>query len=117
MKKHNGVKECVVQNFTMGAYRDCLQSGEPGEHCKMTTIQSKLLEIKTVTFTKKELSAFDDKKYYLDDKISLAHGHYRNWLINDIYEFNVTENVSERLSRSLETLPNYVIDNVMTIMV
>ena len=74
-KKHKGVKKCVVKNFTMDTYRDCLDSGNNGPDCKMSTLQSKLHEIKTVTFTKKGLSVFDDKRYYTDNINSLAHGH------------------------------------------
>ncbi len=43
----------------------------------MNLIRSHSHEIYTETVTKKSLSAFDDKRYLLDDGVSsLSYGHY-----------------------------------------
>ncbi|XP_067947067.1 uncharacterized protein [Watersipora subatra] len=81
LTKCKGVKKCITKNLMFDTYKQCLDSGDPAPNATMTTLQSKLHEIKNWTFSKKTLSAFDDKRYYLDSINSLAHGHYR---INDI---------------------------------
>ncbi|XP_067947655.1 uncharacterized protein [Watersipora subatra] len=81
LTKCKGVKKCITKNLKFDTYKQCLDSGDPVPNATMTTLQSKLHKIKNWTFSKKTLSAFDDKRYYLDSINSLAHGHYR---INDI---------------------------------
>ena len=42
LKRHKGVKKCVVKNFTIDTYRDFLLSGKNGPDCKMTTLTVKV---------------------------------------------------------------------------
>ena len=49
----------------------------PGD-APMTILKSECHQVRNWTFTKKTLSAFDDKRWYLCDGVnSYAHGHYR----------------------------------------
>jgi hypothetical protein len=78
--KCKGVKKCVTKKLTFETYKRCLDTGVPASKEWMRTLQSRKHVIETREFKKKTLSAFDDKRYYLNSINSLAHGHCR---IND----------------------------------
>lgn len=77
MTKCKGVKKCVVKTIGFDAYKQCLITGKPAPDAQMTVINFKLHQIKNLTFTKKTLAAFDDKRYYTYSINSLAHGHHK----------------------------------------
>ena len=66
----------------------------------MNLIKSKLHKVHTETINKIGLSAFDNKRFILDDGINeLAFGHYKIDLINKslLYFDNETKELKERL--------------------
>ena len=78
-KKCKGIKKSVIKkNISFGDYKECLFSKKP-QMRKMNVIRSHKHEIFSETVNKIALSANDDKRIILDDKIStLAFGHYKN---------------------------------------
>ena len=77
-KKCKGVKRSVVKkDISHENYRDCLFSEKP-QMRKMNVTRSQGHEIFSETLNKIALSANDDKRIILEDKIStLAYGHYK----------------------------------------
>ena len=77
-KKCKGIKKSVVKNnISHENYKECLISEKP-QTKKMNVIRSHNHEIFSETVNKIALSADDDKRIILEDKIStLAHGHYK----------------------------------------
>ena len=70
-------KVCRKKNITHKNYKKCLFSEKP-QMRKMNVIRSHKHEIFTETVNKIALSANDDKRIILEDKIStLAYGHYK----------------------------------------
>ena len=77
MNKCKGVKKCVTKVLTFKTYKQCLDTGKPASDAEMSVISSKLHQLIILTFTKKTLSAFDDKRWYKDAVNSYAHWHYK----------------------------------------
>ena len=77
-KKCKGIKKCVVKNkITFKNFEDCLFSQKP-QMRKMNVIRSHKHEIFSETVNKIALSADDDKRIILKDKIStLAPGYFK----------------------------------------
>ena len=77
-KKCKGIKKSVIKkNISFDDYKECLFSEKP-QMRKMNVIRSHKHEIFSETVNKIALSANDDKRLILDDKIStLAFGHYK----------------------------------------
>ena len=75
-KKCKGVKQSVVEKtITFDDYKKCLFSGE-NQYRQMMTFRSRKHEIFTEEINKVALSADDDKRIILPDKINtLAYGH------------------------------------------
>ena len=84
-KKCKGIKKSVIKkNISHEDYKECLFSKKP-QMRKMNVIRSHKHEIFSETVNKIALSANDDKRIIMDDKIStLAYGHYKtnNFLKN-----------------------------------
>ena len=76
-KRAKGVKTCVLKKRIRHAdYVNCLNDGARMCH-NMGFIRSDKHELYTVRVNKCSLSAFDDKRYLLDNIMSYAFGHYR----------------------------------------
>ena len=78
-KKCKGIKKSVIKkNISFDDYKECLFSKKP-QMKKMNVIRSHKHEVFSETVNKIALSANDDKRIILDDKIStLAFGHKTN---------------------------------------
>ena len=81
-KRAKGVKKNVVNNdFKHVNYKNLINGdGKYGfyENSLMYVIRSKFHDLYTYTLNKIGLSAFDDKRYVLNNgKDTLAHGHYK----------------------------------------
>ena len=77
-KKCKGIKKSVVRkDISHEDYKECLFSKKP-QMWKMNVIRSHGHEIFSETVNKIALSANDDKRIILEDKIStLSYGHYK----------------------------------------
>ena len=77
-KKCKGIKKSVIKkNISHEDYKECLFSGA-SQMRKMNVIRSRRHEIFSETVNKIALSANDDKRIILEDKIStLSYGHYK----------------------------------------
>ena len=87
IKKIKGIKKCVVKKkIQFKDYIDCLYSGKE-TYTKNNTITSKHHTVTTTSVNKVTLSAFDDKRHVLEDKINtLPYGHYRLKNLRPPYE-------------------------------
>ena len=81
-KKCKGIKKSVVKkDISHEDYRYFLFSEKP-QMRKMNVIRSRGHEIFSETANKIALSANDDKRIILEDKIStLSYGHYKIWIL------------------------------------
>ena len=77
-KKCKGIKKCVIKkNISHEDYKECLFSEKP-QMRNMNVIRSHGHEIFSETVNKIALSANDDKRIIMKDKIStLSYGHYK----------------------------------------
>ena len=77
-KKCQGIKKAVAKKYiTHDDYKRCLLAGEE-QMKRMNVIRSYQHEMYSEEVNKITLSADDDKKQILEDKIhTLAHGHYK----------------------------------------
>ena len=77
-RKAKGVKKCVVKKrVSHDDYKDCLFKNSV-IYPSSTSIHSIGHQLYTLKQNKKSLSAFDDKRYILDDGVNtLPHGHYK----------------------------------------
>ena len=77
-KKCKGIKKSVVRkDISHEDYKECLFSKKP-QMRKMNVIRSHGHEIFSETVNKIALSANDDKRIILEDRIStLSYGHYK----------------------------------------
>ena len=85
-KRCKGVKKNVIKKeITFQNYKDCLFNEEE-QIRKMNLIRHRNHELYTESVEKIALSAKDDKRIILENKIeTLAYGHYMNEMI-DTYE-------------------------------
>jgi hypothetical protein len=89
VKKDKVMKKSVVaKEIMLEDYKDVLFTGKP-QYRSMNTIRSELHNVYTITCNKLALSAHDDKRVIMDDRISTkAIGHYstatiKKELLND----------------------------------
>ena len=77
-KKAKGVKKSVVKKeLTHENYKKCLFNNITYKH-EMVKIQSVGHQASTIKQNKTSLSAFDDKRYILENGIkTVAHGHFK----------------------------------------
>ena len=72
-----GIGRSIVRRLSHLDYRSAYDNAnETSVH--MTTIRSTNHTIQTVTFKKRALSAWDDKRCWLGPNSSVPHGHYRS---------------------------------------
>ena len=72
-----GIKKQSLKKKTHSDFERCLESREV-QMVSFNTIRSKRHEIYTYKLNKVGLSAYDDKRYLLDDGVeSLSYGHYQ----------------------------------------
>ena len=75
-KTANGVQKAMKKRLTFNDYDRCLQSMST-KIVQMNSIRTDHHRLFTYNINKIGLSAFDDKRYILEDGIcTLAHGHY-----------------------------------------
>ena len=76
-KKSKGTAKAVVKKqLTFGSYATCLETGKSQRNTQYS-LRSREHVVHTEEVTKISLSAFDSKRYILEDGIrTLAHGHY-----------------------------------------
>ncbi|VVC27494.1 DNA polymerase, palm domain [Cinara cedri] len=77
IKKVKGVKKSIVKNkLCFNDFYNCLNNKNP-KYVKQNTFRTDKHEIYTVEPNKKALSAYDDKRYILENGIdTVAWGHY-----------------------------------------
>jgi hypothetical protein len=77
VKKDKGIKKNIVaREIMLEDYKDVLFTGIP-QYRRMNMIRSELHDVYTITCNKLALSANDDKRVIMDDRISTkAIGHY-----------------------------------------
>jgi hypothetical protein len=77
VKKDKGIKKNIVaKEIMLEDYKDVLFTGKP-QYRRMNMIRSELHDVYTITCNKLALSANDDKRVIMDDRISTkAIGHY-----------------------------------------
>jgi len=79
--KAKGVKKSAMKQVTVEQYRRCLFPESIDDKLKRVSfyrIASQNHVLRTVPQTKKSISHFDDKRFYLNGIQSRAHGHWRN---------------------------------------
>jgi hypothetical protein len=77
VKKDKGIKKNIVaREIMLEDYKEVLFTGKP-QYRRMNMIHSELHDVYTITCNKLALSANDDKRVIMDDRISTkAIGHY-----------------------------------------
>jgi len=74
-----GVGRSAMKNIMHENYKSCLfDSNQFKQYCKFNSIKSENHQLKTVEINKVSLSAYDDKRYYIDMINSYAYGHYKS---------------------------------------
>ena len=84
-KRAKGVKKSSIKYITHQKYKNCLLSENKEDRLLDTDfyrIASKQHQLMTIHQKKTSLSHYDDKRYYLNNIESRAHGHYLNSPIN-----------------------------------
>jgi len=76
IKRAKGVQRCVVEKeIRHSDYQDVYFSHLPMKHT-VSNFETRRHEIRTVTTTKRSLSLFDDKRYWITPNESVAFGHH-----------------------------------------
>ena len=73
IKRAKGISKHIVKNMKHDIFREAFEEKKT-THVQMTILQSKQHIIKTTTFNKRALSAFEDKRCWLNENESLPHG-------------------------------------------
>ena len=74
IKRAKGISRHIVQNMKHDTYREAFED-QKTTHVQMTILRSKQHTIQTTTFRKRALSAWEDKRVWLNENESLPHGH------------------------------------------
>ena len=74
IKRAKGISKCIVKNMKHKLYRRIFKQ-QIVSNVNMTVIKSKTHELKTTTLAKRGLSAWEDKRCWMSQNISLPHGH------------------------------------------
>ena len=88
-----GIKTNVSKNIELEDYKKCIFSDKiefNKTNANFNLIKSTNHILKSINITKTALSSYDDKRYYLNNVDSYAHGHintqlmklFDNWLLN-----------------------------------
>ena len=75
IKRAKGISKRVVKNMKHKQYRDAYKHMKLTK-VSMTILKSKDQEIRTTTFEKRALSAWEDKRCWISKNHSLPHGHH-----------------------------------------
>ena len=73
IKRAKGISRHLVASTSHNTYREVFLSNRESNY-EMTILRSKLHTIQTVTFRKRGLSAWEDKRCWLDANTSVPHG-------------------------------------------
>ena len=92
--KAKGVKQYVVKGFLHDDYVKCLSENHELKH-SFNTIRSYNHKVYPVRQTKKPLSCFDDKRYYVNP-YTIAYGHYK---INKRESDSKTNHIDKKIRR------------------
>ena len=79
--KAKGISKAAAKMLTHEKYKNCLLKEDNESRLQESTfyrIASKDHQLRTIKQTKRSLSHYDDKRYYIDGIHSRAHGHYLN---------------------------------------
>ena len=74
IKRAKGISKHIVQKMKHDVYREAFEEKKT-TFVQMTILRSKQHTIQTTTFNKRALSAFEDKRCWLNENESLPHGH------------------------------------------
>ena len=74
IKRAKGISRSIVSQMSHQDYRNAYDH-KTETHVNMTILRSKLHTINTITFRKRALSAWEDKRVWLSANESLPHGH------------------------------------------
>ena len=74
IKRAKGISKHIINNMSHNMYREAFNE-QKITHVQMTIIRSKQHTIQTTTFNKRALSAWEDKRLWLNENESLPHGH------------------------------------------
>ena len=74
IKRAKGISKCIVKNLKHRTYRRAFKNKNI-TYVNMTILKSNHHNVKTHTFNKRALSAWEDKRCWLSHNTSLPHGH------------------------------------------
>ena len=74
IKRAKGISKYIVKNMKHHFYREAFEEKKT-TRVQMTIIRSKQHTLQTTTFTKRALSAWEDKRVWVNENESLPHGH------------------------------------------
>ena len=74
IKRAKGISKHVVHSMRHDTYREAFEDKKT-THVQMTIIRSKQHTLRTTTFRKRALSAWEDKRCWVSENESLPHGH------------------------------------------
>ena len=74
IKRAKGISKNIVKNMKHDRYRETFEEKKT-TRVQMTILRSKQHTIQTTTFNKRALSAWEDKRCWLNENESLPHGH------------------------------------------
>ena len=79
IKRAKGISKHIVKSTSHQSYRDAYHN-QTESSIKMTLFRSQLHTIQTVSFQKRALSAWEDKRCWLEANSSVPHGSYLSGL-------------------------------------
>ena len=74
IKRAKGITKSIVRNLKHTAFKEAYEQKKETQ-VQMTILRSKQHTIQTTTFRKRALSAWEDKRVWLNENESLPHGH------------------------------------------
>ena len=74
IKRAKGISRHIVKKMKHDVYREAFEEKKI-THVDMTIIHSKQHTLQTTTFKKRALSAWEDKRCWLNENESLPYGH------------------------------------------
>ena len=74
IKRAKGISRHIVQSMKHDIYKEAFEE-QKTTNVQMTILRSKNHTIQTTTFNKRALSAWEDKRCWLNENESLPHGH------------------------------------------
>ena len=74
IKRAKGISKHLVKNMRHDRFKEVYEEKKIS-HVQMTIIRSQQHTVQTTTFNKRALSAWEDKRCWLNENFSLPHGH------------------------------------------